>query len=79
MCLFSSSSRRVAVRRTTIADARRDERDDRVRAGERGRVRAVLKPARDVHRARGVRHDIRGGRAGQRDAGAGVRPAPKHA
>lgn len=59
-----------------------DHRDERVRDGRihgERRVRALLVPARDVHSARGVRDDIRGGRAGQRHAGVGVHQAPEHA
>lgn len=55
-------------------------RDERIRVRRRRqRVRAVLKPAGDVHRARGVRRHIRGGRVGQWHVGAGFHPAPEHA
>lgn len=56
--------------------------DERVHHGAgfgRQHVRAVLEPTRDLYRARGVRHDIRSRSAGQRNAGAGVHPAPEHA
>jgi len=45
----------------------------------RQRLRTVLEPAGDVHRSGGVRHDIRGGRTGQRHTGVGVHQAPEHA
>lgn len=44
-----------------------------------GSVCALFGKTRDLHRARYIRHDIRGGRLGQWNSGFDIRQAPKHA